>query len=87
MDKGLAATAKEIAYEKHAKRIFGTRPRSLDSITHFYAGWNAAEARCLELERVLREVRRALDPEDDPTRLPYKALCTEVQKVLASSVR
>jgi len=45
----------------------------------------AAHNRIKELERVLREVRRALDPEDDPTRLPYKALCAEVQKVLASS--
>ena len=33
------------AYEKHAKKIFGMHnPRTIDSITHFYAGWNAATA-------------------------------------------
>jgi Lar family restriction alleviation protein len=45
---GLAQTpdhaARDAAYEKHAKRIFGTRPRSLDSMTDFYSGWDAALA-------------------------------------------
>ena len=35
----------EAAYEKHAKKIFGANnPKTLDSITHFYAGWTAARA-------------------------------------------
>jgi hypothetical protein len=58
---GIEATAKEAAYEKYAKRIFGTRPRSLDSITHFYAGWNAAESRTRELEEENTILKKALN--------------------------
>jgi hypothetical protein len=35
----------DAAYEKHAKKIYGTNPRPIDSITHFYAGFRAALSR------------------------------------------
>lgn len=47
--------------------------------------YDAAQERIRDLERVLREVRRALDPESDPTRLPYEALRTQVQNALSTA--
>jgi hypothetical protein len=42
MTRSSPGSARDAAYEKHAKRLFGTGPRSIDSITHFYSGWDAA---------------------------------------------
>jgi hypothetical protein len=39
-----ASAGVDAAYEKHANKIYGHNARPLDSITHFYAGWNAATA-------------------------------------------
>jgi hypothetical protein len=30
------------AFERHSKKIYGTRPVPIDTITHFCAGWKAA---------------------------------------------
>lgn len=44
----------------------------------------ATAKRIAELERILREVRRALDPECDPTRLPFKTLLSQINAALTS---
>lgn len=65
-------------------------PTPVDAYGRFeltYGDLRVLRTRIRELERVLREVRRALDPEDDPTRLPYAALRGQVQNALASSDR
>jgi hypothetical protein len=46
----------------------------------------ALKSRVVELERILREARRFIDPDGDPTALTNRALTLQINRALAPSL-